>query len=231
MRRLLLIFLLVGLRLGAAVTVESSTKASAVVANTITFSHTCTAATALIVVINCETNNTVTSCTYNGVAMTQIWSRNGGSGVVHSDGWMMVNPASGAHNVVANFTSDTANAAAIGFLGTVTSSVAAAHRTVYTAVDGGSGPTVTVTDSVSGDMVVCGAATFNGTITIGGTATNQQSQNATAGGAMSWGLSTQVASGASTVMSWTGGAANGTGATSLIAASGAASTASFFRMF
>ncbi len=202
---------------GGSVTVESSTKSSVVVANSLTFSHTCTAATLLFVKIATDSNNTVTSCTYNGVAMTRIWTKNGGAGVTHTEGWMLVNPATGANNVVANFTTDTAQACAIGFLGTVTTSVSAAHRTVYTASDGGSGPTVTVTDSVAGDMVVCGASTYNATITVGGTNTVQQSQNAFGGGNVSWGVSTQVATGANTVMSWAGGTFNCSGAVALIA--------------
>jgi hypothetical protein len=62
-----------------------------------TFSHTC-AATATILFAAFRNNGTLSGATYNSVAMTQIQST-----VSNTDQyslWYLVNPASGAHNVV-----------------------------------------------------------------------------------------------------------------------------------
>lgn len=78
----------------------------------LTFSHTCTSASILIVT-TCtnQPQNSVTGVTYNGVAMTSVrGSLNAGSTVI--DMWYLLAPSSGANNVVVTMAaSSTAKAA------------------------------------------------------------------------------------------------------------------------
>lgn len=68
----------------------------------ITFSHTCTGANLVLVVVAYIDNiggTSITGVTYNGVAMTQVATVTGGTRV-QSYSFILVNPATGAHNVV-----------------------------------------------------------------------------------------------------------------------------------
>jgi len=210
-----------------AVTVESATLATAVAsASSITFPHTCTAAVGLFVGVGNQSPQAVTGITYNGVAMTMLWDKVDDLGIQRSAGALMVNPAAGTHDVVVTFAAavDIGVAGAVGLLSLETSSVANAHRTVYTANEtAGGAPSVTVADSQNGDLVIDSAVTFSITIAAGAGQTSRAEDDAIAGGGSSWGLSTESATGANTVMSWTGGSFWATGATALIAASAGAS--------
>lgn len=75
-----------------------------------TFSHTCSGnARVLIVSFSHRTNDDCTGVTYNGVAMTQLKKIN----VPDGNEWIymygLIGPATGAHNVVANFTTSQVN--------------------------------------------------------------------------------------------------------------------------
>lgn len=209
-----------------AVTVESSAKSGAV-SNTKTQAFTCTAATALFITIaTISSSDSISVVSYNGTDLTQLWSKQAGAGVALSLGYMMVNPSTGSNNVIVTFSASTAfEFVMVALLGTDTSSVAATHRTVYTASDVANGPSVTVADSQSGDLVIDGCVNYNVGLTVGAGQTVTQQQDSFQGSSRSMGSSTESASGANTVMSWTATTAafNATGATALIAASTAAS--------
>ena len=79
-------------------------------ATTATVSHTCTG-TNLILVTFVEDNsaNTVTGVTYNSVAMTQAGSTQQRTGDQYLSVWVLVNPTSGTHDVVATRSSAVGN--------------------------------------------------------------------------------------------------------------------------
>lgn len=205
-----------------AVTVETTSGPSVNVAASLTFSHTITSAVGLFVGAASADAGITISATFNGTALTVLWDIDANT-VYHVAGLLMVNPASGAHNIVVTFTDasgpTTVLAGGVGLLGLVSSSVAAAHRTVYTNTPA-SAPTVTVVDSQSGDLVIDSAVTFNTSIAVGAGQTSRVEVDNGAGSTISWGVSTESATGGNTVMSWTGGAFSGSGATALIASGG-----------
>lgn len=94
------------LKHAATVGYDTSTGATDLVVSSLTWSHTCSGTNRLLVVgvtINDGTSESVTGVTYNGVAMTSA-----GSVALSANGdevslWYLVNPASGANNVVATF--------------------------------------------------------------------------------------------------------------------------------
>jgi len=203
-----------------AVTVEgTSTTGTAVVASSITFSKTVGATATGLFVGAGNTYAATNTATFNGDSLTELWDANDTVAEQRASGYLMVTPDITTGNVVVTWAAScTGNAGAVSLAGLETASVAAAHRTVYVADDLGSAPTVTVADSVSADLVIDSAATFNATITVGTGQTSRCEDDAIAGGSTSWGVSTESATGANTVMSWTGGSFACTGATALIAA-------------
>lgn len=164
------------------------------------------------------------SCTYNGVGLTELWDAADDIGIQQSCGYLMVSPATGSNNVVltAAASAGVIWGGAVGLAGLETGSgVGGAHRTVYTNNEAGGGaPSVTVADSQNGDFVIDCAITLNATIAVGTGQTSQVEDDALAGGSSSAGISTEDATGANTVMSWTGGSFWVTGATALIASGG-----------
>ena len=77
-------------------------------ANTLTFAHTTTGTNLLLVVgvsMNISQQNTsVSTITYNGVALTLIGSHNDSSNARRTEMWRLVNPPTGTHNVVVSVT-------------------------------------------------------------------------------------------------------------------------------
>jgi hypothetical protein len=210
-----------------AVTIDGTptTSATAFNTNTITFSHTVSgSATGLFVGVGLDQDIRVSGVTWNGSAMTELWDL-GSTGIVATAGYLMVSPAAATANVVVTLAStNTENsvAGAVSLAGIVTSSVAAAHRTVYTANDGAGGaPSVTVVDSQSGDLVIDSVSGYVGSaITVGTGQTSRCEDDDVAGNGRSFGVSTESAAGSNTVMSWTTPTIWVIGATALIAASG-----------
>jgi hypothetical protein len=88
-------------------------------ASTVTFSHTCGAGAdrAIYVLVVENFNSVVTGVTYGGVALTQLGSWNFSNTVTLSV-WRLINPASGANNVVVSQSaSHNLNITAISFTG------------------------------------------------------------------------------------------------------------------
>jgi hypothetical protein len=203
-----------------AVTVEGTpTNSGTFVGTSVTWSHTTGAtATGLWVGVCANGNLTVSSVTFNGDALTELFDRTS-TGVVTVAGYLMVSPDITTANIVATISASAAGAAGgVGLAGLETASVAAAHRTVYGTSDTAGGPSTTVVDSVNGDLVIDAAMTFNATITVGAGQTSRCENDGLSGSNVSFGVSTEAATGASTVMNWTSGDINVSGATALIAA-------------
>jgi len=218
-----------------AVTVEGTPSIGTAVASvtSITFSHT-TGGTATGLFVGAGhgvvTPATTTGVTHNGDAMTELWDVAGGLDT-QSAGYLRVSPDIGTYNIVVTWSAAVAagNAGGVGLAGLETSSVAAAHRTVYTNTDTGGTipePTVTVVDSVNGDLVIDTACTYGSAIAVGTGQTSRFEDDDIAGNFCSMGGSTESATGASTVMSWTTTTDDywAIGATALVAAAAGGDT-------
>ena len=210
----------------AVTVVDTPTVGEAVVASSITFSYT-TGATATGLFVSAANGSAVKATStvkFNGTDLTELWDLNDSQPFCAVSGYLMVNPAITTANIVVTWAAavDAGIAGAMSLAGIETSSVAAAHRTVYTATDAAhavADPTITVVDSENGDLVIDAAATWNATIAVGAGQTSRTEQDNIAGNNISWGASTESATGASTVMSWNSGASTYwcQGATALVA--------------
>jgi uncharacterized repeat protein (TIGR01451 family) len=106
----------------AQVTLDASTSSSAQLTsgtNTLTFAHTSTGSNLVLVVgvsmnISGRNTTTVSGITYNGVALTKAGAHNDESLVRRTEIWYLINPATGANNVVV-----TLNIPGSGTIGTV----------------------------------------------------------------------------------------------------------------
>ena len=150
------------------------------------------------------------SFAWNGDALTMI-EREGGA-VLEASLWLMINPDIGSFNAVAGWTifvgSLVAAVAGVADVGTlkIDAGVAGAHRTAYIASGTSTTPTVTDADSQSGDLVAASASGASTTIAVGAGQTSQCESDNFGSSGTSWSLSTEAATGANTVMSYTLGA-------------------------
>lgn len=152
-------------------------------------------------------STTVSGVTHNGDTMTELVETDLSGGVAaRAAAFIRVAPdASG--NIVATLSGTSAGyivGTSASYTGVEQASDAAAHRTVYTAGNGGGGtPTVTVVDSQSGDLCV-GVLSNYGTAPVAADTARQTVGN-TGGSAYDAALEDAAASGASTVVNYTGG--------------------------
>jgi hypothetical protein len=205
----------------------------------LTWSHTCTGTNLLLVVgVNCTVNPDTglsTTATYNAVSMTSL-------GVVHSGGstsgyvqfFYLINPASGANNVVVTAAGSTGGAVDYGG-GSI--SFTGVHQTTplsspFTNTANGTSVSVNVTGTTSGNMVVDTACAGTSMTSVGGSQTQRIHANTGSGAAANQlGLSTAAAGGTVT-MTWNGGADFwGIIAAEVLAAGGAAVTATSSPLF
>jgi hypothetical protein len=203
-----------------AVTVEGTPSQSYIwdVAS-LTFSHTC-GGDGLFVGVGLNTSDPdINTVTFNGDSLTEKWEQKDTEGGVSAcAGYIMVAPDAGAHNVVVTLSVSTGYiwAGAVGLTGL---DQVTPTRTAYkSAVSGAGGPTVTVVDSVSGDLVIDSVVTYNDTIAVGGGQTSRAEEDGLS--SRSYGISTEIAAGADTVMNWTGGTYWAIGAMALVEAGG-----------
>jgi hypothetical protein len=168
----------------------------------LTVSHTCTGANGYLLAIVGLTSGAlgnVTSVTYNGVSMgTALW--NATVGGIRCAGFGLKNPATGAHNLVANVSgaNDGFSLQGVSFNGVDQTTPAGTPNSASNGVS--STATVNIA-SAAGELVVDGLATGAlGTITIGGGQTLRDSILVT--GEHS-GRSSEEAGAASVTMSWT----------------------------
>ena len=181
-----------------AISVVRSAEAENVGVNNLTFAFDATGCDALFVgACNSDSLDTCDTGTFNGVSMTRLFTR---EVELADQGWctgfFLASPAQGSYNVVITWSDLTSTlwACAVGLSG------AASYRTVYTAYQNATPATVTVVDSVSGDLVIDCIHVYDATtLTAGGSQTELQR-----GGNASriYAVSTQPATGGNTVMSW-----------------------------
>ena len=180
----------------------------------ITFSNTASGNGLFVGVVATDAGSNTYTATFNGDGMTQKWTQQEtGAGTCRSVGFIMVAPDAGAYNVVVTASGSVTMiwGGAVGLDGLDQTTPT---RTVYKVAD----KTVTVVDSVSGDLIIDTCGTYNSTIAVGAGQTSRVEEDAFGEGSISMGLSTESAVGANTVMSWTGGTYSAIGAMALIAA-------------
>jgi len=186
-----------------AVTVEGTPTQSYVTSGaTLTWSHTA-GGDGLFVGGACCAPKDFTSITFNGDALTEKWDAASDEGYAQSAGYIMVAPDAGEHNVVITVASapELIWGGAVGLTGL---DQITPTRTAYTNNTAGDTPvTVTVVDSVDGDLVIDTTIINKSALTAGAGQTSQVEDDAIGGGATSVGISTEPAVGANTVMSWT----------------------------
>lgn len=209
-----------------AITVTDTSLSAVVVADSVTFAHVVASGdSGIFVGVGFTGAVTITSVTWNGSEnFTELWNAQNGTNQ-QASGFLIVNPTVGTFNIVVTWSSAVAAgvAGAISLAGLEASSVANAHRTIYTNTGTATPITVTVTDSQNNDLVVDSALCLNATMGgVGSGQTSQAQDDAIGGGSRSWGLSTEPATGASTIMDW--GSTNiwATGATALVPTLGTA---------
>ena len=146
--------------------------------------------------------------------MTQLWNKVDGAGIENSTGWILVNPSTGSNTLAVSYTGspDTMIGFAQPWYGVSQTggSGGSWRSSPPNANDGGSGSgtaSVTVSNAVSGDMVLDVAAIYDtvgggGDLTANGSQTVQNQQNRPASQAISYGTSNKLATG-STAMTWT----------------------------
>lgn len=153
---------------------------------------------------------TVSSVTFDGVALTVVLvlTDNSGGVAAKNSAWMSVNPTTGiSKNVVVTFSAalgDSGASHAVSYTGVETSSVAAAHRTIYSGGAGGSGANLTVVDSQAGDLVIGSCANYTGgTQPSAGAGFTSRRFDTGIDGPFALGTEDISATGASTVVSFT----------------------------
>lgn len=152
----------------------------------------------------------VTSVTYDGNALTELFDDELGTTV--QAGVASYIGVAGANGAVKNVVVTLGTSLADGYCGVratswqgiVNSSAAAAHRTIYSGGAAGGGVNLTVTDSVAGDPVLSFIHSgITGSIAAVETVVGELHLDRL-GGNLDWALQYKIATGASTVMAWTG---------------------------
>jgi hypothetical protein len=170
---------------------------------TLTVSHTCSGTNRVLIVVVSTgggTGDTVSGVTYNGLAMTNLWDAADGTLALGS-GWMIVDPPTGTHNIVATFGASLSaygELSATSWTGVDQLTVKRASPSVVFPVS--AEPTITASSATNGDTVVDGWAIYNYGTAI---SPNQTSRNvSTNAGQFISAIQSAVATGP-TVMSWT----------------------------
>lgn len=135
-----------------AITIDTTTTGSSDPSSaTLTWSHTCTDATLLVVTVAESRAVTVTGVTYNGDALTLAIEDN--TGTPYASIWYRVNPDAGAHDIVVTYSSaiTVPRAGGASFKGTDTSSPLGA-----TANESGSAAakSIDITTTMAGSAVI-----------------------------------------------------------------------------
>lgn len=191
-----------------ALAFDAASGAKTDTASSLTFSHTCSGSDRLLIVttgaLGFPPVAAPTGVTYNGVAMTQIWTEDYLEVFaleIRSEAWYLVAPATGANNVVATWALGAEHcASSVSFTGSDQSSPLGTPATAQ----GASAPATVDAGSSAGDIVIDGARIGQPTITVGAGQTSRNEQEninfSSAGGS-----STEPGGGTIT-MSWTMGA-------------------------
>lgn len=175
-----------------------------------TWSHTCTGSNlVLLVAVSLRGQTTVSSISYNGVALSKLDSDTTGTtgSDARSELWALVNPATGAHTVsVALSGSDRAAGVSVSLTGASQTGGAATFGTAAKANGTGTTPSVVAT-SAAGELVIDALGLYiagaNPTLTVDGSQTeNAQDRSTNGGGSNVKGGSSREAGAASVTMSW-----------------------------
>jgi len=150
------------------------------------------------------------TASYNGVPMTNLFSRTDGATADYISGFILVNPTTGSNTTTISYITNNGSASGVwiqSWYGVGQgNSTGTTWRRPATNNDGGSksaNAIVTVASSTSGDTVIDVFQDFNGvSSTASSSQTVQWSFNKLFGGAMSGGTSYEAATGATT-MQWT----------------------------
>lgn len=190
-----------------AITLDATQKATPITSGTtVTWNHTCASGAVLVVCTSNSDNRDVTGVTYNSDPMTEVVDESDPTGANQRCSiYMLHNPdTGGSYQVQVTFGAAIGNVAtgfSASYTGVDNASVAAMHRTAYS--DHGSDidePTVTVTDSQSGDQVI--AVVQCNKTTAQPNHNELQVEENYGGTGVTMGLQDFSATGASTVMSW-----------------------------
>ena len=222
---LLVVILLLPTQGWAAVAVDSRAQGTATATSPQTTSFTVNSASPLIVSVSWQGAQTLSGVTWNGTAMSLIGQQDDSLGIAKTGVYGLANPATGTHDVVVTWSANP-DVATSFFISTTGGDTTTGWRGVYKRSDtDGTGPGLTVVDSVSGDIVFHAITTYSATNTFDGgeTATSTQDDAIFASGT-SGGLSTKDAAGASTVVGATDTGIYSEAAVAVIPASGGAAT-------
>jgi len=184
----------------AAPVFDAASHAQAAGVPSVTWSHTCSGTNRYLAVgASTDWADNIISVTYNGVACTKLTDASLGSGPIRAEYWYLINPASGAHDVVITFNSSTSGrCGAVSFTGAHQTTF---HGTPNTATGTSSTASVVVTSSATDQIVLDVAAirSVGDGITVGGGQTSRIDQETNP---MDLGMSTEPGA-ASVTMSWT----------------------------
>ena len=190
---------------GGGITFDVAAPAVANVGTSLSWTHTTGSLTHGVMIVGIVHNvpSATGTCTYNSVSMTNIGYQDMDSGVGRVSLFKLVAPASGSHTVACTVSSSTGVVTGYSatFAGVDQTTV---NRTLVSLSNNSTNPSLTVSNAVSGDMVVDIVGTYNAgaNITVGAGQTQMLLQDAPAGTDYHAGGSYKAATG-STVMSWT----------------------------
>lgn len=170
---------------------------------TLTFSHTCTGASKLVVSVqlwqDVAGTGTVSGITYNGVALTKIGEKRQASTSMQVEMWYLDAPAAGAHNIVVTISgnTDARKAGSISLIG-------ATNGYDQTNSSGGSSTSAStsVTPSVNDSIIIDTLISFGGTTAVEGSTSFFESTTGSINAAAQYYIQTTAASKAMT-WSWT----------------------------
>jgi hypothetical protein len=109
MKKLLLALLLIANSSWAVIAFDAATSTNGT-ASSFTFSHTVGTGQDRILIVSVAFNSStgsVSSVTYNSISMTKAISRQGAAAVLRTEIWYLLNPSTGANNVIATLSAST----------------------------------------------------------------------------------------------------------------------------
>lgn len=194
---------------GGSVTVANRANSGATTTSPITTAFTVTGVSPLLVSFSTEAALTVTSVTWNGGSEALSLIGSIADGVAATKTWLygLKNPTAKTDNVVVTLSGNPSSLGAVVYIiGTTGGDTTTGWRSAFTRNDGtGTGPGLTVTDSVSGDVVFHACAVYTSTTIVfdAGETTTSTLSNNIFGGGLSAGMSTKPAVGANTTVGCT----------------------------
>jgi hypothetical protein len=192
----------------AAVSVGEITNSGTLEASNVTWSHTVSGSNRLLVVgVGLRNFTTITSVTYGGVALTKANAIGAGAGnYARSEIWYLKNPAVGTANiVVTNSATEWMATGAVTFTGVDQTTPVRASSNDVSSNTSSTTNTLTVTPTVSGDLIVDNLAYWYNAGWATPNALQTQLLAASDSGGWRSGMSYRVATTTSTPMSWTVG--------------------------